>query len=152
MDFNKSIIKLSEILLILSISAFVSSCNGSHKPKTYEEIYGSSKDTLQATVDSVPEGHSSSHAKTMTNDEYCQSISSNGEETAIFKAEVTDNNILVIGVDRTGNANFDVFCQQQLEDAWSHGVRVNACFAVDIKDCEFQDGAVVGERIGKAFK
>lgn len=91
-------------------------------------------------------------SKYISNEDYCKSISSNGEATSIFKAEITNNNILIIGVDRIGNANFDVFCQQQLEDAWSHGVPVDACFAVDIKDCEFQDGAVVGERIGKAFK
>lgn len=152
MDYNKLRMKLSEYILILSIVTSLSSCSGANKQKTYEEVYGTSKDTSQASVDSVQEEHSNSRTQTMTNDEYCKSISSNGEETAIFKAEVTDNNILIIGVDRAGDANFDVFCQYQLEDARSHGVRVDACFAVDIKDCEFQDGAVVGERIGKAFK
>lgn len=70
----------------------------------------------------------------------------------VFKAEVTGNNILIIGVDRIGNANFDEFCKSQLDDAQSHGVHVSACFAVDVKDCEFQNSAVVGERIEKEFK
>lgn len=151
MDYNKQRKKISVCILMLTIVALFLSCSESHKIKTYEEIYGTSKDTSQASVDSVPEDSNSS-TQTMTNDEYCKSISSNGEKTAIFKAEVTDDNILIIGVDRTGDANFDIFCKYQLEDAWNHGVRVNACYAVDIKDCEFQDGAVVGERIGKAFK
>jgi hypothetical protein len=33
----------------------------------------------------------------------------------------------------------------------SKGMGVKGCFAVDMKNSEFQNGAVVGERIGKAF-
>jgi hypothetical protein len=45
-----------------------------------------------------------------------------------------------------------LFCKEYLDDAISKGIRVDGCFVVNIKDCEFQDGAVLGERIAKAFK
>ena len=131
---------ISAIIIVISISIY-KGC----KNDKYTEYNTCISDTDSCSYVAMP-------SKYMTNEDYCKSISSNGEATSIFKAEITNNNILIIGVDRIGNANFDVFCQQQLEDAWSHGVPVDACFAVDIKDCEFQDGAVVGERIGKAFK
>lgn len=125
------------------------SCNN-NKVKTYKDVYGSYSDTSSISNDSSPT--SMNQNEIMSNDDYCKSISSNGEVTSIFKAEVTDNNILIIGVDRVGNANFDYFCEEQLKDAWKHGVRVDGCFAVDVKDSQFQDGAVVGERIGHAYK
>lgn len=131
---------IAAIIIVISISIY-KGC----KNDKYTEYNTCISDTDSCSYVAMP-------SKSMTNEEYCKSISSNGETTAIFKAEVTDSNILIIGVDRAGDANFDIFCESQLEDAWSHGVRVDACFAVDIKDCEFQDGAVVGERIGKAFK
>ena len=131
---------ISAIIIVISISIYKGCKNDKYTEYT----------TCKSDTDSCQDITWAS--KYISNEDYCKSISSNGEATSIFKAEITNNNILIIGVDRVGNANFDVFCQQQLEDAWSHGVRVNACFAVDIKDCEFQDGAVVGERIGKAFK
>lgn len=131
---------ISAIIIVISISIY-KGC----KNDKYTEYNTCISDTDSCSYVAMP-------SKSMTNEEYCNSISSDGETTSIFKAEVTDNNILIIGVDRLGEANFDAFCESQLEDAWSHGVKVTACFAVDIKDSEFQDGAVVGERIGKAFK
>lgn len=85
-----------------------------------------------------------------SNDDYCKSIIS--PDMGIYNAEITDANVLIIAVSPDGNSNFDVFAKSYLDDAISKGVNVNACMIVDVNNSQFQQGAVVGDRIGKAFK
>ena len=70
-----------------------------------------------------------------------------------YKAEITDNNILIIGIDAVNtNSNYDALVSQFLSEAKSEGVEgLKGCFIVDSNTAEFQQGAVVGDRLGKAF-
>lgn len=67
------------------------------------------------------------------------------------KAELTDGNYLVIAIDATGS-DYDPLAQQFLEEAKNEGlVSIKGVYIVDSKDCQFGDGWVKGNRIGKAF-
>ncbi len=83
-------------------------------------------------------------------EDYTQSIIN--PSTGIHKAIITDANMLVIAVDASPGANFDAFAKTYLDDAIDNGVDIKGCLIVDIKDCQFQKGTVIGKRIGKAFK
>lgn len=68
------------------------------------------------------------------------------------KAAMTDNGFLVIAIDATSDSGYDNLASQFLDEAKREGVAdIEGVMIVDIKDCEFQKGAVVGKRIGKAF-
>lgn len=73
-------------------------------------------------------------------------------EIGIYKGELTDANFLVLAVDAYSGANFDVYARTYLEEAQSKGLEIKGVYIVDIKDCQFGDGWVSGDRIGKAFK
>lgn len=83
-------------------------------------------------------------------DGYAQSLIS--PEAGIYKATITDADMLVIAVDFSPGVNFDTFAKTYLDAALRKGVDVKGCLIVDVKDCQFQEGAVIGKRIGKAFK
>lgn len=70
----------------------------------------------------------------------------------IYKGELTDANILILAVDAYPGANFDIFAQTYLEEALNKGLDIKGVNIVDIKDCQFGDGWVTGDRIGRAFK
>ena len=86
----------------------------------------------------------------MDKDQYCNSIIN--QDLGIYKATITDANILVIGVSPIGEPNFDTFAESYLRDATSNGVRVDGCVIVDINNSKWQKGAVIGDRIGRAYK
>lgn len=88
--------------------------------------------------------------KHMDKDQYCNSIIN--QDLGIYKATITDANILVIGVSPIGEPNFDTFAESYLRDATSNGVRVDGCVIVDINNSKWQKGAVIGDRIGRAYK
>lgn len=80
---------------------------------------------------------------------YAESISG----TDVLKATITDSNVLIIAIDVEPGRNYDALATYYLNDAISHGVDdIKMCAVVDYSTSEFQDGAVVGERVGKAFK
>ena len=80
---------------------------------------------------------------------YAESISG----TDVLKATITDSNVLIIAIDAEYGRNYDALARYYLNDAISHGVDdIKMCAVVDYSTSEFQDGAVVGERVGKAFK
>lgn len=87
-------------------------------------------------------------------DTFCRSIIDAG--SGLYAATVTDSKFLVIGVRPIyfGNdkPNFDVLAETYLERATEAGLRIKGCFVVDYDKSKFQDGAVVGERIGQAYK
>ena len=58
------------------------------------------------------------------------------------KATVTDNGYLVIAIDAESASGYDTLASQFLEEAKK----------VDIKNSKFEQGAVVGKRIGKAYE
>ena len=70
----------------------------------------------------------------------------------IYAGKLTDANILVLAVDAYQGANFDKYAETYLEDAISHGLDIKGVAIVDIKNCQFGDSGVVGERIGRAYK
>ena len=72
--------------------------------------------------------------------------------TGIYKAAITDAGFLVIGVRPIGEPNFDYFAKSYLEQAIDAGVHVKGCFVVDINKSTWENGAVIGDRIGKAYK
>lgn len=81
--------------------------------------------------------------------EYCKTISG----IDCLKATITDANVLIIAIDVEPGRNYDALATYYLNDAISHGVDdIKMCAVVDYSTSEFQDGAVVGERVGKAFK
>lgn len=83
-------------------------------------------------------------------DRYIQSLVD--ADIGIYKGELTDANFLVLAVDALSGANFDVYALTYLEEAKRKGLEIKGVYIVDIKDCQFGDGWVTGDRIGKAFK
>lgn len=73
-------------------------------------------------------------------------------EIGIYQGELTDANFLVLAVDAYSGANFDIYARTYLEEALRKGLEIKGVYIVDIKDCQFGDGWVAGDRIGKAFK
>lgn len=73
-------------------------------------------------------------------------------DIGIYNGELTDANYLILAVDAYSGANFDTYARTYLEEAQSKGLEIKGVYIVDIKDCQFGDGWVSGERIGKAFK
>lgn len=66
------------------------------------------------------------------------------------KAALTDGNYLVVAIDAVGS-DYDLLAFQFLEEAKSEGLTVKGVYIVDSKDCQFGDGWVKGDRIGKAL-
>lgn len=83
-------------------------------------------------------------------DRYVQSLID--AEIGIYQGELTDANFLVLAVDALSGANFDAYALTYLEEAQRKGLEIKGVYIVDIKDCQFGDGWVTGDRIGKAFK
>lgn len=80
---------------------------------------------------------------------YAESISG----TDVLKAAVTDAKVLIIAIDAIEGQNYDALARYYLNDAIKHGAYdIKMCAVVDYSTSEFQDGAVVGDRLGKAFK
>ncbi|SFG56566.1 hypothetical protein SAMN05216383_12065 [Prevotella sp. KH2C16] len=80
---------------------------------------------------------------------YAESISG----TSVLKATVTDVHVLIIAIDAIEGQNYDALARYYLNDAIKHGAYdIKMCAVVDYSTSEFQDGAVVGDRLGKAFK
>jgi starvation-inducible outer membrane lipoprotein len=69
------------------------------------------------------------------------------------RAEVTDANFLIVAIDAVySSTNFDVLASSFLDEAKAAGVKgLKGCYIVDSKTAKFQQGAVIGDRIGKAF-
>ena len=68
------------------------------------------------------------------------------------KASITDANMLIIAIDAIGSTNYYALASQFLDDAKREGVvGLKGCFVVNFSTSQFQDGAVIGERIGEAF-
>lgn len=68
------------------------------------------------------------------------------------KAAVTDNGYLIIAIDATSDSGYDNLASQFLDEAKQEGVTgLKGCAIVDIKNARFEQGAVVGKRIGKAY-
>lgn len=71
----------------------------------------------------------------------------------VLKASVTDAHVLIIAIDAIPGRDYDKLAEFYLNDALSHGANdIKMCAVVDFSTSEFQDGAVVGKRLGKAFK
>ena len=69
------------------------------------------------------------------------------------KAIVTDNGFLVIAIDAIQGTDYNSLASQFLDEAQNEGVAgLKGVFIVDIKNCQFGDGWVTGDRIGKAYK
>ena len=69
------------------------------------------------------------------------------------KAAVTDNGYLVIAIDADKDYGYDTLASQFLEEAENEGVTgLKGAMIVDIKEARFEQGAVIGKRIGKAYK
>lgn len=83
-------------------------------------------------------------------DRYVQSLVD--ADIGIYKGELTDANFLILAGDAYSGANFDAYARTYLEEAQGKGPEIKGVYIVDIKDCQFGDGWVTGDRIGKAFK
>lgn len=69
------------------------------------------------------------------------------------KAAVTDNGYLVVAIDANSDSGYDTLASQFLSEAEHEGVTgLKGVFIVDIKNAKFEQGAVIGKRIGKAYK
>ncbi|MFS2806435.1 hypothetical protein AAH029_01285 [Parabacteroides distasonis] len=68
------------------------------------------------------------------------------------KASVTDNGYLVIAIDADSDSGYDMLASQFLDEAKRERVEgLKGVLIVDSKNCQFQQGAVIGKRIGKAY-
>lgn len=84
-------------------------------------------------------------------DTYCRSIID--PDAGLYAATVTDAGFLIIGIRPIGSPNLDVLAKSYLDDATNAGLHdIKGCFIVDYDKSKWQDGAVVGERIGRAYK
>lgn len=80
---------------------------------------------------------------------YAESISG----TDVLMAEITDTGTLIIAIDAVLGMDYDKLAEFYLNDAFGHGANdIKMCAVVDFSTSEFQEGAVVGKRLGKAFK
>lgn len=69
------------------------------------------------------------------------------------KAAITDNGYLVIAIDAERDSGYDMLASQFLKEAENEGVTgLKGTMIVDIKEAKFEQGAVIGKRIGKAYK
>lgn len=69
------------------------------------------------------------------------------------KAAVTDNGYLIIAIDADQDSGYDMLASQFLKEAENEGVTgLKGAMIVDIKEAKFEQGAVIGKRIGKAYK
>lgn len=69
------------------------------------------------------------------------------------KAIVTDNGFLVIAIDAIQGTDYNSLASQFLDEAQNEGVSgLKGVYIVDIKNCQFGDGWVTGDRIGRAHK
>ena len=58
-----------------------------------------------------------------------------------------------IAIDADSDSGYDMLASQFLEEAKKEGVSgLKGVLIVDIKNAKFEQGAVVGKRIGKAYK
>nr|DAE23375.1 MAG TPA: Prokaryotic membrane lipoprotein lipid attachment site [Myoviridae sp. ctcPl3] len=147
---------MKRALLFAAISFLLSSCSGRAKINQ-EYINDSIRIADSIALAEFKEQHPEEFKETptinkvkMSNEEFCKSITE--PEMGIHKASVTDANMLIIGVRPIGKPNFDVLAQSYLESAIEHGVNVRACFVVDVDKAKWQKGAVIGDRIGKAYR
>lgn len=115
-------------------------CVGCSKSAKEKEIEREELEQLQGRG-------SSSNSEFIGADEYCKTISGFTCRQAI----VDEAGWLIVGIDATGG-NYDNLAQQFLDEAKSNGViGLKGCGIVNYSTSEFQQGAVVGERIGKAY-
>lgn len=70
----------------------------------------------------------------------------------MLQGELIDTNFLILTVDAYPGANFDAYAHTYLEEAQRKGLEIKGVYIVDIKDCQFGDGWVSGDRVGKAYK
>jgi hypothetical protein len=133
-------------VILLCLVAVLLGCNN----KKYAPSQNNQVDSLGLTTDTSSVKDTAQTVNAISKEDYCNSLIS--PDMGIYNAEITDANILIIAVSPEGNPNFDAFAQSYLDDAISKGVDVNACMVVDVNNSQFQQGAVVGDRIGKAFK
>lgn len=140
--------KTKKTLVYAIIAFFIVSCSGRPKEeiKTAEELM--TKDI--AEIDTAKSAGAKSVHSTMDGESFCNSIID--PDLGIYKATITDADMLVIAVRPIGNPNFDYVAQSYLESAISSGVMVKGCLVVDVDKSEFQKGAVIGDRIGKAYR
>ena len=82
--------------------------------------------------------------------DFCKSIMD--ISSGIYKATITDAGFLVIGVRAIGSPNFDYLAQSYFEQAKDNGLQIKGCFVVDIDNSTWQNGAVIGKRIGEYYK
>ena len=70
------------------------------------------------------------------------------------KAEITDNDILIIGINAVSvNSNYDALASQFLNEAKSKGVDgLKGCFIVDSNTAEFQQGSGCRRQNRKSFQ
>lgn len=93
--------------------------------------------------------NSNSTAKVSGADKYIETITGFTCEKAI----VTDNGFLVIAIDAIQGTDYNSLASQFLDEAQNEGVSgLKGVYIVDIKNCQFGDGWVTGDRIGKAYK
>ena len=76
------------------------------------------------------------------------------DDLAVFAASITDNGQLVIAIDVVPEATehfYDMLASQYLDSIIKWFPEVTSAAVVDIKDCRFQKGAVIGKRYGRAY-
>lgn len=96
----------------------------------------------------VIEVNETNETRTTSAEEYINTITGFTCE----KAAVTDNGYLIIAIDATSDEGYDNLASQFLDEAKREGVTgLKGCAIVDIKNAKFEQGAVVGKRIGKAY-
>ena len=96
----------------------------------------------------VIEVNETNETRTTSAEEYINTITGFTCE----KATITDNGYLIIAIDATSDEGYDNLASQFLDEAKREGVTgLKGCAIVDIKNAKFEQGAVVGKRIGKAY-
>lgn len=146
-----------KVLLFIITSFLLLGCSGLSKKDREKYINDSIRIADSIALAKLKEQHPEEFKKVpsinkerMSNNEFCKSITD--PEMGIYKATITDTNMLIIGVRPIGKPNFDVLAQSYLENAIEHGINIKACFIVDVDKAKWQKGAVIGDRIGKAYK
>lgn len=140
--------KNKTVIGLFAISTLIFSCgNNKSKDSVNDELLFAA-DTI--SNDSLSEVTSTIYTGTRKQiaDNYINTITG----FTCAKAMLTDNDFLIIAIDPVSDSNYDFLASQFLDEAktegltWIKGVKI-----VDVKNSEFQQGTVVGDRIGEAY-
>lgn len=140
---------MKKLCILVTIVISLLSCNNNKNKNNFNSDFltiqneAIANDTFSCNKETV---HIGTHKQIA--DEYINTITG----FTCVKAMLTDNDFLIIAIDAISGDNYDFLASQFLDEAKSEGLTwIKGVKIVDSKNSEFQQGTVVGDRIGEAY-